>query len=131
MCSKDLGEDVLEIVCEKVRPPLCLTCAHSLHFQCDSPYHLKCLKPPLKEVPEGEWFCERCLAEAESDDGPWFKVAKGGGTTKASTKKAAAASSTKKRKGAVDDYADDGGDDAYESGKSSTPRAGVYVTDTT
>ncbi|KAG9017998.1 hypothetical protein FRB90_012666 [Tulasnella sp. 427] len=47
VCSKDLGEDVLELECEK----------------CDSPYHLKCLNPPLKEVPEEEWFCPACVAE--------------------------------------------------------------------
>ncbi|KAG8975027.1 hypothetical protein FRC05_006450 [Tulasnella sp. 425] len=51
VCSKDLGEDELELECEK----------------CDSPYHLKCLNPPLKEVPEGEWFCPACVAEADGD----------------------------------------------------------------
>ncbi|KAJ6624924.1 regulator of chromosome condensation 1/beta-lactamase-inhibitor protein II [Mycena sp. CBHHK59/15] len=38
----DEGEDVLE--CEK----------------CDAPYHLACLTPPLKSIPEGEWFCPDC-----------------------------------------------------------------------
>lgn len=33
-----------------------------LHEQCDTPYHLTCLSPPLGEVPEGEWFCEACTA---------------------------------------------------------------------
>jgi uncharacterized Zn finger protein (UPF0148 family) len=28
--------------------------------QCDNPYHLKCLKPPLSAVPDGEWFCPQC-----------------------------------------------------------------------
>lgn len=28
--------------------------------QCDRPYHLKCLDPPLEAVPEGEWFCPDC-----------------------------------------------------------------------
>ena len=27
---------------------------------CDSPYHLSCLKPPLVEVPSGDWFCPVC-----------------------------------------------------------------------
>lgn len=27
---------------------------------CDSPYHLACLKPPLVEVPSGDWFCPVC-----------------------------------------------------------------------
>jgi uncharacterized Zn finger protein (UPF0148 family) len=29
-------------------------------LQCDNPYHLKCLKPPLTAVPDGEWFCPGC-----------------------------------------------------------------------
>ncbi|KIY70128.1 RCC1/BLIP-II protein [Cylindrobasidium torrendii FP15055 ss-10] len=28
--------------------------------KCDYPYHLKCLNPPLEDVPTGEWFCPRC-----------------------------------------------------------------------
>jgi hypothetical protein len=28
--------------------------------QCDFPYHLECLDPPLSAVPEGEWFCPKC-----------------------------------------------------------------------
>jgi len=51
VCSQDLGEDELELECEK----------------CDYPYHLKCLNPPLAEVPEGEWFCNRCMEESEAD----------------------------------------------------------------
>ncbi|KAG8905221.1 hypothetical protein FRB99_000441 [Tulasnella sp. 403] len=47
VCSLDLGDDELEL--------------------CDNPYHLKCLNPPLDEVPEGEWFCKRCLEESERD----------------------------------------------------------------
>lgn len=27
---------------------------------CSAPYHLKCLNPPLKEVPTGDWFCPKC-----------------------------------------------------------------------
>ena len=29
-------------------------------MQCDYPYHLQCLDPPLNAVPEGEWFCPEC-----------------------------------------------------------------------
>ena len=32
-------------------------------FQCDNPYHLACLDPPLDAVPEGEWFCPDCEEE--------------------------------------------------------------------
>ena len=28
--------------------------------QCTSAYHIKCLKPPLLEIPDGEWHCPRC-----------------------------------------------------------------------
>ena len=28
--------------------------------QCEFPYHLGCLEPPLDAVPEGEWFCPKC-----------------------------------------------------------------------
>jgi hypothetical protein len=35
-------------------------------LQCDHPYHLGCLTPPLTEVPEGEWFCPVCTAEIET-----------------------------------------------------------------
>ncbi|KAF5379474.1 hypothetical protein D9615_006654 [Tricholomella constricta] len=28
--------------------------------QCDAPYHLGCLDPPLSAVPDGEWFCINC-----------------------------------------------------------------------
>eukprot|EP00096_Caligus_rogercresseyi_P009103 TRINITY_DN3029_c0_g1_i3.p1 TRINITY_DN3029_c0_g1~~TRINITY_DN3029_c0_g1_i3.p1 ORF type:complete len:1517 (+),score=584.82 TRINITY_DN3029_c0_g1_i3:77-4552(+) len=27
---------------------------------CDRGHHMKCLKPPLKTVPEGDWFCDTC-----------------------------------------------------------------------
>lgn len=27
---------------------------------------MECLNPPLEEVPEGEWFCPKCEAEAEA-----------------------------------------------------------------
>eukprot|EP00980_Cylindrotheca_fusiformis_P030496 scaffold24915_cov117-Cylindrotheca_fusiformis.AAC.1 len=27
---------------------------------CERAYHLGCLKPPLSQIPEGDWFCPRC-----------------------------------------------------------------------
>ena len=27
---------------------------------CNIPYHLKCLRPPLEKVPEGDWYCPVC-----------------------------------------------------------------------
>ncbi|TFK48358.1 RCC1/BLIP-II [Heliocybe sulcata] len=47
-CGKENGEDDSPLACDK----------------CDNPYHLKCLEPPLDAVPEGEWFCPQCEAEA-------------------------------------------------------------------
>ena len=36
---------------------------------CDAHYHLTCLEPPLKEVPEGSWICNLCITKPmkESD----------------------------------------------------------------
>eukprot|EP01083_Nonionella_stella_P293457 998005_1 len=28
---------------------------------CVNAYHLGCLNPPLKEVPQGKWFCPECV----------------------------------------------------------------------
>ncbi|EEQ36154.1 hypothetical protein CLUG_00277 [Clavispora lusitaniae ATCC 42720] len=45
------------LVCRKNHSPTqMLLCDH-----CNNPYHLKCLSPPLTEVPEGTWYCEKCL----------------------------------------------------------------------
>jgi len=38
--------------------------------KCDSPYHLGCLIPPLDAVPDGEWFCPRCLLDPGAPIGP-------------------------------------------------------------
>ncbi|KAK7434440.1 hypothetical protein VKT23_020210 [Stygiomarasmius scandens] len=43
--GRDNGEDDSPVECDKV------------------PYHLGCLKPPLKSLPDGEWFCPRCAKE--------------------------------------------------------------------
>lgn len=29
--------------------------------KCSSNYHQDCLVPPLKDIPEGEWFCPKCV----------------------------------------------------------------------
>lgn len=34
---------------------------------CNKAYHLRCLDPPLHEVPVGEWLCPQCKPEAD----PW------------------------------------------------------------
>ena len=28
---------------------------------CDASYHIYCLEPPLKEIPEGSWMCDHCI----------------------------------------------------------------------
>lgn len=37
-------------------------------LQCDAPYHIGCLNPPLQSAPDGEWFCEKCVKEGDSPD---------------------------------------------------------------
>ena len=28
---------------------------------CSSGFHIYCLDPPLKEIPEGDWYCQKCI----------------------------------------------------------------------
>jgi origin recognition complex subunit 1 len=42
---------------------LCFSSGDEIMIECDSclgGFHLKCLTPPLKEVPEGDWICGIC-----------------------------------------------------------------------
>ncbi|KAF5725484.1 origin of replication complex subunit 1B-like [Tripterygium wilfordii] len=44
---------------------VCFKAGKTLMIECDDclgGFHLKCLKPPLKDVPEGEWICTFCEA---------------------------------------------------------------------
>lgn len=44
---------------------VCFRAGKALMIECDDclcGFHLKCLKPPFKEVPEGDWFCRFCEA---------------------------------------------------------------------
>ncbi|KAK4260603.1 hypothetical protein QN277_003696 [Acacia crassicarpa] len=44
---------------------LCFSSADDVMIECDDclgGFHLKCLTPPLKEVPEGDWICGFCEA---------------------------------------------------------------------
>uniref|UniRef100_A0A5B7BJE8 Origin recognition complex subunit 1 n=1 Tax=Davidia involucrata TaxID=16924 RepID=A0A5B7BJE8_DAVIN len=44
---------------------VCLKAGRKVMIECDDclgGFHLKCLKPPLKEVPEGDWICGFCQA---------------------------------------------------------------------
>ncbi|KAL5252441.1 hypothetical protein ACHWQZ_G015272 [Mnemiopsis leidyi] len=36
--------------------------------KCPRVYHLFCLDPPLKQVPDGEWFCSKCQEEKDVEE---------------------------------------------------------------
>jgi hypothetical protein len=36
---------------------------------CNRGHHLYCLDPPLKRIPESDWFCHKCIAENDGDYG--------------------------------------------------------------
>lgn len=36
---------------------------------CDRGFHLKCLDPPLEEVPSGHWICDACIVSTGADYG--------------------------------------------------------------
>ncbi|KAI3891080.1 hypothetical protein MKW98_007385 [Papaver atlanticum] len=43
----------------------CFKSGRNLMIECDhclGGFHLKCLRPPLKEIPDGDWICEFCEA---------------------------------------------------------------------
>lgn len=45
------------LICRKNHSPTqTLLCDH-----CNNPYHMKCVVPPLTEIPKGAWYCDRCL----------------------------------------------------------------------
>ncbi|XP_068637543.1 origin of replication complex subunit 1B-like isoform X2 [Aristolochia californica] len=50
---------------------ICFKSGKSIMIECDSclgGFHLKCLKPPLKDVPEGDWICGFCEARKRGED---------------------------------------------------------------
>lgn len=58
--------------------------------ECDLPYHMKCLNPPMEKVPEeDEWYCPKC-----KNDGS--QIVKAGQKLKANAKKAKMASANAK-----------------------------------
>ena len=32
---------------------------------CDGEYHTFCVKPPLRKIPDSEWFCDECKADGK------------------------------------------------------------------
>jgi hypothetical protein len=49
-CKKESGDDSM-LLCDG----------------CDRGYHLHCLRPKLRGIPDGEWHCPVCLPMAEED----------------------------------------------------------------
>ncbi|XP_015367414.1 PREDICTED: E3 ubiquitin-protein ligase UHRF1-like [Diuraphis noxia] len=58
--------------------------------ECNHPYHMECLKPPLKEMPPDDWYCPSC----KNDEN---EIVKAGEKLKASKKKTPESMSTSKR----------------------------------
>ncbi|PKA59940.1 hypothetical protein AXF42_Ash015998 [Apostasia shenzhenica] len=71
-----VGDDVYVKRREEVEPDeddpeveecrICFESGVSLMIECDyclGGFHLRCLKPPLREVPEGDWICGFCEAK--------------------------------------------------------------------
>lgn len=55
----------------------CVLCGQSgvaVMIECDEclgGYHLRCIDPPLEEVPEGDWLCATCAALARGENVRW------------------------------------------------------------
>ncbi|CAM8924572.1 unnamed protein product [Rhodiola kirilowii] len=59
-------EDVEEEDCR-----VCFKIGKAVMIECDDclgGFHLKCVKPPLKEIPEGDWICHFCEARKLGKD---------------------------------------------------------------
>ena len=60
--EEDEDENIPCVFCKSAdRPDESLLCD-----KCDACYHTFCLTPVLKEIPEGDWFCPKCVAPAVS-----------------------------------------------------------------
>ena len=73
-CNRDNGEDDSPLECDKVCSYYLLLSVLYPYFsdnKCDSPWHLKCLDPPLDAVPDGEWFCVDCDEDPGAPVGAW------------------------------------------------------------
>lgn len=59
------GGDLLvcdgEYILEHLKMSVKYCCSDKLLSGCERAYHLGCLKPPLAEIPEGDWFCPLCV----------------------------------------------------------------------
>jgi len=60
LSSSKLTLDAVCRGCNKAEPEDKLLMCERFSIACLGCWHLGCLKPPLKVVPKGEWFCEQC-----------------------------------------------------------------------
>lgn len=61
--TENANSDDEELEMEECR--VCFKSGKAVMIECDDclgGFHLKCSKPPLKEVPEGDWICQFCQA---------------------------------------------------------------------
>ncbi|CAN3501857.1 histone demethylase Jhd2p [Diutina catenulata] len=52
----DVAYDACRVCGSRDQPQHTLLCDN-----CDGAYHTGCVSPPLDEVPDGQWFCRKCL----------------------------------------------------------------------
>mmetsp|Transcript_22725 Transcript_22725/g.49983 ORF Transcript_22725/g.49983 Transcript_22725/m.49983 type:complete len:478 (-) Transcript_22725:295-1728(-) len=77
--------------CHELEPEEELLLCENFGKSCAGTWHLKCLTPPLKQVPSGDWFCPACSKPASN--GPAAPNAK----TKAKAKGQAGDTATPKK----------------------------------
>ena len=53
--SKSIMNTKCKVCRKKADPEMMLLCD-----RCDNAYHMYCLKPKLKSIPQGDWFCPEC-----------------------------------------------------------------------
>ena len=69
-CAYVIGDKTRDLDDDELEP--CGACGEcgdedDVMLECDAclrGWHMRCLHPPLEEVPEGEWYCPKCLSSA-------------------------------------------------------------------
>ena len=65
-CEKN-GPPVIEESEDEDHMEFCRSCKEGGELlccdSCPNAYHLRCVEPPLEEIPDGEWTCHRCSCE--------------------------------------------------------------------
>jgi hypothetical protein len=74
--SEVADSDIVDEICHKCKggekPEKMLLCD-----VCDRGWHIYCLNPPLRDIPQGDWSCPKCVAKCtkvqqESDPKGWL-----------------------------------------------------------